>query len=178
LIAKNITKSSATLTWSPVSGASTYTLQWKKSNSPTWTTVSGLTGVSYNLTSLAANTTYEFRVQTICAALGSVYSSAVSFKTPKGGRAAYTQAEEEVEFSIYPNPAIDKLIYTFSSGVNGNVRVSIYEVSGKKLMESVSTYEKGSTVLSVDVSALSTGIYIFEMENSEQTQRKQFYISR
>ena len=56
-----------------VSGAG-YNLQWKASSSSTWTTVPiAITPV--NLTGLAASTTYQLQVQTVCSAGTGSYSA-------------------------------------------------------------------------------------------------------
>lgn len=81
LSATGITQTAATLSWGAVSGATAYNLQWKLSSSSTWTTVSNLTGTSYSLSGLTANTTYNYQVQTVCGATSSSYSAAASFTT-------------------------------------------------------------------------------------------------
>ena len=84
LTSSSITNTSATISWAAVSGAVTYNLQWKASTSSTWTTVTGLATTSRSLTPLTAGTTYQFQVQTVCAAGTSGYSSAASFTTTGG----------------------------------------------------------------------------------------------
>ncbi|HEX2617089.1 MAG TPA: M12 family metallo-peptidase, partial [Flavobacteriales bacterium] len=81
LAASSITTSGATLGWTAVSGATSYTLQWKPASSSTWTTVSGLTGTSYALSGLSAGTGYNFQVLAVCASGSSAYASAVTFTT-------------------------------------------------------------------------------------------------
>ncbi len=85
LNATNITQTSATLNWGAVSGATSYNLQWKVSTSGTWTTVSGLTTTSYNLSGLTANTTYNFQVQAVCNGTSGSYSAVASFTTLTSG---------------------------------------------------------------------------------------------
>lgn len=82
LSAGSITTSSADLTWGSVSGASSYSLQYALQGSGSWTTVSGLTTNSYSLSSLSANTGYQFKVRAECGgANNSGYSSATNFST-------------------------------------------------------------------------------------------------
>lgn len=81
LSATGITQTAATLSWGAVSGATAYNLQWKLSSASTWTTVSNLTGTSYSLSGLTANTTYNYQVQTVCGTTSSSYSAAASFAT-------------------------------------------------------------------------------------------------
>jgi hypothetical protein len=67
LSASNIASSTATLNWSSVSGALVYTVQYKTTSSSTWiVATSGTYGLSVNLYSLSANTTYDWRVYTNC----------------------------------------------------------------------------------------------------------------
>lgn len=95
LSATSITQTSATLNWGAVSGATSYNLQWKISTSGTWTTVSGLTGTSYNLTGLTASTTYNYQVQAVCSGGNSAYSTSASFTTlASGGGGSCTDAYE------------------------------------------------------------------------------------
>ncbi|MEP7171226.1 MAG: M12 family metallo-peptidase, partial [Bacteroidota bacterium] len=71
----SITVSSATVSWGNVIGFVSYTLQYKKSSLQTWTTITGITSTSYNLTGLVDGTSYDYQVQTVCATVSSAFSS-------------------------------------------------------------------------------------------------------
>lgn len=77
----SITTTSATVSWGAVSGASSYTLQYKTAAATTWTTVSGITTTSRSLTGLTAATTYNYKVLAVCSSGSSAYSTAASFTT-------------------------------------------------------------------------------------------------
>ena len=77
----NITNSSATLSWGSVSGATTYTIQYKTNTSSTWITAGNTSSATYNLTGLTANTAYNWQVKTDC----SNYSTIANFTTTNGG---------------------------------------------------------------------------------------------
>jgi|GEM_PF-600954 len=81
-ISSNAMASSATLSWAAVSGATSYTLQWKPSMTATWMTVAGITGTNQVVDGLLAAVTYRYRVRTECAAGSSAYSSVLEFTTP------------------------------------------------------------------------------------------------
>ncbi len=93
----NVTASAATVSWGAASGAVTYNLQYKLSTSSTWTTVSGIAGTSSNLSGLAASTTYNYQVQTVCSGASSAYSSAASFTTLAAGGGGCTDNYEANE---------------------------------------------------------------------------------
>jgi len=83
LASSNITSSSATVSWTAVSGAASYNVQYKLSSASTWTTLSA-SGTSANLTGLAAASTYNYQVQAVCSGASSAYSTASSFTTSNG----------------------------------------------------------------------------------------------
>jgi len=84
LAASAITSSTATVSWTAVSGATSYNLQYKLASSGTWTTFN-TTGTAVNFTSLAASTSYNAQVQAVCSSGSSAYSSAITFTTTGAG---------------------------------------------------------------------------------------------
>ncbi len=83
LSTSNITETSATSSWSSVSGALTYTFEFKTNAGSTWTVVT-TTGTSYNMTGLTGNTLYNTRVKANCVSGSSAYTSIVNFTTASG----------------------------------------------------------------------------------------------
>ena len=84
LTSSAITTTSATVSWAAVTGATGYNLQYKVSTAGSFTTISNISGTSYNLTGLTAATTYQFQVQAICSGGNSAYSSVSTFTTSSG----------------------------------------------------------------------------------------------
>jgi photosystem II stability/assembly factor-like uncharacterized protein len=80
LATNSITTAAATISWAAVSGATNYTPEYKASTSTTWIVLSNTTATSIAFSTLAANTTYNWRVKTNCAGGTSAYSTA-SFTT-------------------------------------------------------------------------------------------------
>jgi len=76
LTATNITQTSATCNWNAVSGATSYTFEWKKNADPSWTVVPNLTVTSHALSGLSVGTIYDYRVKAICNGEESSYGSA------------------------------------------------------------------------------------------------------
>ncbi|MBP6310696.1 MAG: hypothetical protein KA408_00385 [Flavobacteriales bacterium] len=80
-ISSDAMTNSATLSWAAVSGATSYTLQWKPSMTAMWTTVAGITGTNHVLVDLLSAATYSYRVRTECAGGSSAYSAVNEFTT-------------------------------------------------------------------------------------------------
>lgn len=78
LTSSNITTNSATISWSPVTGAESYEVSYKTMNATSWTIANAaINTTSINITGLAAATTYSWRVKTNCnAGATSIYSEA------------------------------------------------------------------------------------------------------
>lgn len=85
LASSSITSSSATVSWAAVSGANNYDVQYKASSSGTWLDAAvGTAATSVNIGSLAASTSYDWRVRANCTSASSNYSQS-SFTTTAGG---------------------------------------------------------------------------------------------
>ncbi len=78
LVASNVSSNAATLTWNGT--ANSYTVQYKKTSSSSWSSTSSTSKSKY-ISNLSANTTYEFRVKAICSSNSSNYSSSKTFST-------------------------------------------------------------------------------------------------
>lgn len=78
----SIAQNSATASWAAVSGATSYTLQYKRTADPTFTTVvTNITGLYYDMTNLILNTSYTWQVKANCTGGSSAFSSTVVFTT-------------------------------------------------------------------------------------------------
>jgi hypothetical protein len=80
--ASSITNTSALITWTSVSGAVSYNLQYRIAGTSAWTTVSVVTGTTFTLSGLMPSTIYDVQVQTVCSGANvSRYSIGIAFKT-------------------------------------------------------------------------------------------------
>lgn len=77
LASSSVTASSATVSWSAASGATSYDVDYKTNASGTWTNAAtGTTSLSVNLSGLSASTLYDWRVRANCASGSSSYTQA------------------------------------------------------------------------------------------------------
>jgi Zn-dependent metalloprotease len=121
LAASAITNTSAIVGWNTVTGATGYTLQWKLSSATAWTTVSGLTANTYNLTGLTAGLAYQFQVATVCSATSSsTYSSPVIFTTT-GGTVTYCASRGTSTYEYIKTVVLNSINHTVANdGGYGN----------------------------------------------------------
>ncbi len=77
LAASSVTASGATVSWTAVSGANNYDVDYKLTSTSTWTSAAtATTSTSVNISSLTASSTYDWRVRTNCSGGSSAYSAA------------------------------------------------------------------------------------------------------
>ncbi len=80
LASGSITTTGATVSWTAVSGAASYAIQYRVNGSSTWTSTTSTTN-SKAITGLTAATVYQFQVQTVCSSTSSAFSSSATFTT-------------------------------------------------------------------------------------------------
>jgi gliding motility-associated-like protein len=76
-----ITKTSSVINWAIVTGATSYTVEYKTAAATTWTALAPTTALTISLTGLLQGTTYNVRVTTTCATGASTPSVSASFTT-------------------------------------------------------------------------------------------------
>jgi hypothetical protein len=70
-----ITATAGTATWAPVSGASSYNLDYKLASSPDWVTIAnGTTSLQWTIGGLVPTTSYDWRVRANCTSGNSSYT--------------------------------------------------------------------------------------------------------
>ena len=79
VVVSNITANTADLVWNDLGGSNTWTVEYKKANEESWTTVSGQTTTAYAFEDLRPNTSYDVRVVGNCNA--TKYSDVAQFTT-------------------------------------------------------------------------------------------------
>lgn len=153
-----ITKSSATVSWPGLQGA-TYSLQYRKTGSAAWTTIPVTTN-SYPFTGLEEATQYEVQIANVCESTTGTYSASTNFTTLSFSVCAVSSDPSD-EFisnvtvtptgmaavsnnsvgSAYTNYTTDatKLI-TLKKGSSGNIISIAKQWSGTKYNEGVTAW--------------------------------------
>lgn len=86
LISSSITTSGATVSWTAVSGAVSYAVDYKAASSTTWiSAATATTSTSVALSGLTSSTLYDWRVRTNCSSSNSAYTQAQFTTTGTGG---------------------------------------------------------------------------------------------
>ncbi|MEX0967142.1 MAG: T9SS type A sorting domain-containing protein [Bacteroidia bacterium] len=88
---------------------------------------------------------------------------------PKGsGQVGIAQRAEAAEdFRIMPNPAKDRIMVNFTVKVNQPVKITLYNLLGKSVMQESFTAVTGLQQKALEVSGLPRGVYLLSVESAE-----------
>jgi hypothetical protein len=139
LNASSIDDNSATVSWSAVSGAVSYDVDYKENSSGTWTNAAtGTASLSVNLSGLSASTLYDWRVRTNCASLSSSYATAqfTTQPTSTGCQSSYDVSTNgssngaatipfNTDITGLINPAGDNDYYRFVISTGGTATITL-----------------------------------------------------
>ena len=83
------------------------------------------------------------------------------------------KSQNDMRFSLYPNPVNDLLNLEYSLDYDQKVSVSIHDLQGKMIMHILSQQEvsQGLNKVNVDVSGLNEGVYIVRLEFSNEPSK-------
>ncbi|MCF8296986.1 MAG: T9SS type A sorting domain-containing protein [Saprospiraceae bacterium] len=71
------------------------------------------------------------------------------------------------EFKVFPNPASDIVNITSSLPVNGDLRISIYNSIGKKVIDEILSPMSFNDFFKLDISKLKPAIYLYQIQTDD-----------
>jgi hypothetical protein len=89
--------------------------------------------------------------------------------------AVTTLQQVRLAMSVYPNPAVTTLNVDFASAETGEGCLRVYTVNGQQVQLHQVILNIGDNYLPLDVSNLSSGLYIVELQTSTGIVRSKFY---
>ena len=76
---------------------------------------------------------------------------------------------------LYPNPANDEITLQVSAEDNEETKYVIYDSFGKLVMEKNISISSGTSLLRVDVSALTSGVYMMRIFKGDSSEGRMFW---
>ncbi|MDP4281086.1 MAG: C1 family peptidase [Bacteroidota bacterium] len=92
-------------------------------------------------------------------------SARSGFTTEPGMKAEFVEAAEETSVSIYPNPTTGKFSVDYNGTYNGKVSVTVYSISGQKLLSQDFECLEGSNTYNLDLGKYPQGMYLLELRD-------------
>ena len=128
---------------------------------------------SYQLTDLLPNTTYSWRIKSVCGNSSSAYSSKEYFTTGTAGGVSSlpmvsTGNGSAVLFALklFPNPSQERLQIGFESLMDALLEINITDLSGKIIYKETVQGSQGENLFQLNTNELANGIYIVRILSS------------
>ena len=83
---------------------------------------------------------------------------------------------DNLNLSIFPNPANDLVAIQFSGVIEDNLQVQLFDITGKLVKSS--SINKGSTIAYFDVQTLYNGTYIIKITNGKNSTTRRIVIAK
>jgi len=87
-----------------------------------------------------------------------------------------SKENDATEIRLYPNPASDKLLVTFSHDADEPVRYHIIDVLGRTVTRGIFQARKGQNSPEISVRNLGDGLHVFELIRNDKKQQKKFIV--
>lgn len=162
----SITNSSVTLQWSVVSGASSYSVEYKELGTASWINiVSNTTNTSVNLSGLNASTTYDWRVRANCLVGNNGEYAVADFTTSSF---SINNIKNGLGIMVYPNPASANSKIAYIVPTNDRTKIILYNSIGQKIkviLDQNSAVGQYELPLSDIISTHSKGTYYLQIRH-------------
>jgi len=132
-----------------------------------WTDNAQDTSVTNSSLLLTNGQTYYFSIKAEDGAgLISICSSDGIFANVNTG---FSESENKINISVYPNPFNDKITITFSTKAKQQIRITLTDMLGKEILISNSVYSSGihNHVINTDELQLSNGVYTLRLSSDK-----------
>ena len=177
----SISVTTALVNWAVVTGAVTYTLEYKLNSSPTWIVASSTisNAISYYLTGLTGSSLYDYRIKTNCSSGSSIYfqsqfttitaAACYSNYEPNESRAAAATIPANTIITATIGTASDLDYYKLTTAVASDFNISLTNLAGDYDLEmfnsagtSIATSgNAGTTSESIVLANQAAGTYYF-----------------
>ncbi|RYY70044.1 MAG: hypothetical protein EOO13_07810, partial [Chitinophagaceae bacterium] len=161
LASSAITTSSASISWSAVSGGNSYDVDYKLNSTSTWTSAAtATTATAVNLAGLTASSLYDWRVRTNCASGSSAYSAAQFTTATAGGCGTAFEPNESIAAAALISTGVANLAAITTSTDNDYFRIvttgssnNVFTLAGPSGVDyDLTVYNSGGTSIGTGTS--------------------------
>lgn len=164
-----VTDNAAMLNWNAIPGALNYKVYYKRETDTMWS-YTFTTQHAVVVAGLQSGTNYLWGVRSECAEGWKPNSSVSAFTTlmtREGSSVENTSGE--LMATVFPNPADNTVQVMLYCATEQDVKLSIYDLSGKLITSKTVSGDTGNFIVQYDISEIAAGTYIIKAGNSETT---------
>lgn len=181
---------SATLSWTAVQGACQYQIQYSKKTLGiwgAWTSLPTQTAISKTINGLQAGKQYKWRVKAICCnGTASAWSNEKTFTLPSmllisnepAAKTNENSKEVDNQLTVYPNPSSSFVTIDFYAEINQTIQIMLFDVTGKEAFAQTYTSTDNQNSVTLNLSTLSKGYYVIELNDGTTRKHAKLLIVR
>jgi hypothetical protein len=161
------TDSSAKLGWTlPTSSIVGLIIHYHPAGNPVWREkLVQPTRESTTLNKLLPNTTYKWKIESVCSNKLSIWVNGPDFTTT-------SSLGPVSKANVYPNPARDIVTVNYTAYNAGKYFFEITDISGNVLLHKEANAMPGANSITLDVSRLFKGAYFITIINPDKTRER------
>ena len=167
--ALNVTTNSAKLKWQAATNADSYEIRYKAVGTGQWTTLSS-NQKSVNISGLAANTSYNWKVRSLCSDPNPPSSEFTKNKKFTTLPQKLSVDPETLAIAVFPNPATDQVNIEVDMVKAGTLTVRFFNVIGQEQSAKTLNLESGDHTFAMNVQEWPRGIYFVEASSNNWKQ--------
>src|SRR6185436_15390519 len=118
------------------------------------------------LIGLAASTTYQWQVRTICNGVAGAYSPSVLFTTLVQRIAANEANALLHDVLVYPNPAHSNVTLQFDADADAEGILHMYDIAGREVRSEELKILSGKNSIEFGIENLPRGIYLLVVQGN------------
>lgn len=88
--------------------------------------------------------------------------------------ASVNEEEKSYTIKLYPNPSNQKNTIEFVDAIPENTTICLYDITGRRIQNVFSGEIQKNAMIEVDISMLSSGIYLYSISNSSMKTNLKF----
>ncbi len=131
------------------------------------------------LSNLTPSTNYDLRARCACSLVPidlSPFGPPANFSTPDAPAERLSMDLEHI--SVFPNPVVSDLNISYQSDMDQQINISVYDLTGRVVVQQVADVEAGINSISVDMSNLQNGTYLLHTMAGYLEHREMLQIIR
>ncbi len=161
IFSNNITATTAAVHWNAIEGVTKYQISYRPTGGGVWLKKNAAS-TAKNLTTLLPNTTYEYKIKTICTGYSSPFSALYNFTTLPLKESDINIYKENAQLNIYPNPT--KNVFTISgTGEIGVTTMLMYNNLGQLIYSKLIKSVDSAINEQIEIGYQPPGIYLVKL---------------
>lgn len=167
----NVTSSSVIISWMAQSNAAKYKINYRPLNTSPWLVKSTTTN-SKMINNLIPNTTYEYKIKSVCNTKSSTFSAKDTFTTSKQKNTSHQQIQSD--YKIFSDPCRSTITISNSLLTNESISIEVLDLKGQLIH--ASQHISSDPVRIIELPDETTGVILLRITQQHHVVTKKLLL--